>query len=63
MWIEYNSLAFSLRSNYSDWANFSANFCGFWGVVWSVQRNPTAVNFSFLDRRHYFFFQVASHLS
>jgi hypothetical protein len=29
----------------------------------SARRIPTAVNLSFLDRSHYFFFQVARHLS
>jgi hypothetical protein len=33
------------------------------GVAWSAQRIPTAVNFGFLDRSHYFFLQVAPQLS
>jgi hypothetical protein len=32
------------------------------GVTWSAQRIPTAVNFGFLDRSRYFFFQVAPQL-
>jgi hypothetical protein len=33
------------------------------GVAWPVQRIPTAVNLSFLDHGHYFFFHVARQLS
>jgi hypothetical protein len=33
------------------------------GVAWSAQRNPTAVNFGFLDRSHYFSIQGATQLS
>jgi hypothetical protein len=32
------------------------------GVAWSAQRIPTVVNLDFLDRSHYFFFQVAPQL-
>jgi hypothetical protein len=33
------------------------------GVAWSAQRIPTVVNLGFLDRRRYFFLQVAHQLS
>jgi hypothetical protein len=33
------------------------------GVAWSAQRIPTVVNLGFLDRRRYFFIQVAPQLS
>jgi hypothetical protein len=44
-------------------ANFSANFCGETGVMWSARRFPAAVNLGFLDRCLYYFLQVASQLS
>jgi hypothetical protein len=41
----------------------SANFLQIDGVAWSVQRIPTAVNLSFLDRSRYFSIQVAPQLT
>jgi hypothetical protein len=61
-------VAFSLQANYIDWATAT----GRWILVPTFvdravshgQRGGTltAVNLSFLDRSHYFFFQVAPHL-
>jgi hypothetical protein len=64
-----NSVALSPQANYTDWAtatcwrNLVPTF-----VVRGVShgqcgRSPTVVNLSFLDQSHYFFFQVAPHLS
>jgi hypothetical protein len=41
----------------------SANFCKVESVGWSAQQIPMAVNLGFLDRRRYFFIQVAPQLS
>jgi hypothetical protein len=49
----YLHRGFSPPANYTDWE----------GVAWSAQRIPTAVNFGFLDRSHYFSIQVAPKLS
>jgi hypothetical protein len=38
----------------------SADFCGWRGVTWSVQRVPTAVNLCFLDRSRYLFYSSSS---
>jgi hypothetical protein len=34
----------------------TANFCGYRGIAWSLQRIPTVVNLSFLDRSRYNFY-------
>jgi hypothetical protein len=48
--------AFSLQSNYNSLlANFSVNFCGYRGVMWSAQCVP--INLGFLDQSHYFSFK------
>jgi hypothetical protein len=59
---------FGPRANYADRATAaswrsSADFLRIEGVAWSAQRIPTVVNFDFLDRSRYFFFQVAPQLS
>jgi hypothetical protein len=63
-----NSVALSLRANYTDWSTATGQLIL---VPTSVDRGvsrgqhgrtPTAVNLSFLERNRYFFFQVAPHL-
>jgi hypothetical protein len=64
-----NSMAYSPQTIYTDWATAA----GKWVLVQTfadrgVSRGQrgwthTAINLSFLDWSHYFFFQVAPHLS
>jgi hypothetical protein len=58
-----NCVAFSLKANHNEWSplvgKVTANFCGYRGVVWSVQRVPMAINHGFIDWSCYFFIQVA----
>jgi hypothetical protein len=60
-------MAFSPQANYT---NTSAATAGevvltlhVEGVAWSVQQFLSAINLSFLDSSHHFFFQVAPQLS
>jgi hypothetical protein len=64
-----NSVALSPQTNYTDWAtstcqrNLVPTFVDRGVSHGQSGGSPTVVNLSFLDRRGYFFFQVASHLS
>jgi hypothetical protein len=58
---------FSLQPNYTERATAACrqSYCKplrIEGATWSAQRIPTAVFLVFLDRRRYFFFQVAPQL-
>jgi hypothetical protein len=64
-----NSTAFSQQTNYTDWA--TTTYQQILVPTFAERRvsrgqhgvTPTVVNLCFIDRSHYFFFQVAPHLS
>jgi hypothetical protein len=64
-----NSVAFSPQANYTDWATdiglqiLVLTFADRGVSHGQRGRTPTIVNLSFVDRSHYFFFQVVPHLS
>jgi hypothetical protein len=64
-----NSVALSPEANYTDWTtatcwpNLVPTSADRWVSRGQRGGNPAAINLNFLDRSHYFFIQVAPHLS